>query len=321
MGILKRNVKGKTVYYEQFYVGDKRIRRSLGTSDKAEALKLSVRRELEREEADAQGIESAGTLSPTDAWAQYVAKASRHKRERTLQQENSYWRQFWAHTSKRNLYNVTKDDVFEFQDWYRTSISRNGRPRSLHTVNDALRNIGVAISNMREMGIYTGPNYFSAKEVKRIKTAKLKPKWLSKTEIETLLEAAGAHSPDMHMIYALGFYAGLRKGEMLGLRWGDVIWDRKDQNGKVVGCINIEPYETLEGRPALHELKTVESERVIPLADKLRAVLEHYKPLSDNPERLVLRPLHRFIPGKRYRWEFKRTFSEVAECIELTVSL
>lgn len=320
MGILKRNIKGKTVYYEQFYVGNKRIRRSLGTSNKSEALKLSIKRELEREDAETQGIESTGSLSPDDAWAQYAAKASRHKRERTLQQENSYWRQFWSHTPKKNLYAVSKDDVLQFQDWLRTSTSRNGRPRSLHTVNDALRNIGVAISNMREMEIYSGPNYFSGKHVKRIKTTKLKPKWLSKSDIATLLEAAEAHSPDMHMIYALGFYAGLRKGEMLGLRWSDIIWDRKDQDGNVVGCINIEPYDTLEGLPAKHELKTVESERVIPLASKLRDILSHYRPLSEASERLVLRPRKPFVAGKMYRWEFKRTFEEVAQCLERNVT-
>jgi integrase len=49
--------------------------------------------------------------------------------------------------------------------------------------------------------------------------------YLSKEEVAKLLAHVEGKAPDMHPIIATGLYAGLRKGELLGLRWSDVRLD------------------------------------------------------------------------------------------------
>lgn len=56
-------------------------------------------------------------------------------------------------------------------------------------------------------------------------TAASSLEYLSKEEVTALLAYVAAEAPDMHAIVATGLYAGLRKGELLGLRWMDVRLD------------------------------------------------------------------------------------------------
>jgi integrase len=50
--------------------------------------------------------------------------------------------------------------------------------------------------------------------------------FLSNEEVSRLLAHAREHMPDLHPMIATAIYAGLRKGELFGLRWQDIAFDR-----------------------------------------------------------------------------------------------
>lgn len=91
---------------------------------------------------------------------------------------------------------------------------------------------------------------------------------LSQSEIERLLEAAQGtrYYPILYTTLALG----LRRGEVLGLRWEDVDWVREE--------VSIRRIVTLvEGVPVVGPPKTAGSYRVLPLPPDLKAVLLEWK--------------------------------------------
>lgn len=310
MGIYKRTTSTGTTYYCEFMEDGKAVRRSLRTGTKA----IAMQRFRELETTGSFDADGGVSLSPAEAWRLYSVEAGRTKRQTTIDNELMFWRQFWAqHKGPKDLYSLNRDDGVAFQDWLRRTPTRHGKPRSTHTINDALRHMAAIFTHMTRARIYDGENPFSGEQVPRLKTPKARPKFLTQEEVALLLAEAERTSPDIHLFYALGIYAGLRKGEMLGLRWRDIEWDRRDQSGNVVGCINVDPSET-------HELKTSDSQRVVPLHDTLRGILSHYRPLSVDEERFILKPRNTFVQGKRYRWEPRRIFGEVAKVVDRPVS-
>lgn len=114
---------------------------------------------------------------------------------------------------------------------------------------------------------------------------------------QKLLETA-ASSPDGLMIYLL-YYTGIRRGEMLGLRWEDFDWDR--QLIHVQRSIDFMTKKRGEAQSA-STVKTDAGDRYVPLPDALAAIL---RPLRSLPH-LYLVSLHDNEPLRssefRVRW-------------------
>ena len=98
------------------------------------------------------------------------------------------------------------------------------------------------------------------------------PKVRSKTERRTVSaeQFSGLmryHRQDVTLAIALGYYAGLRRGEILGLRWTDVDWDNM--------AITIE--RQLDARDGtFHAPKSKNGYRTIPIPQALLHMLKHY---------------------------------------------
>lgn len=103
-------------------------------------------------------------------------------------------------------------------------------------------------------------------EVEPPKTPKLKPKALDEDTTAKFLDALGEH-PVLGITNLLGFAVGLRRGEMLGLRWGDV--DLANAQLHVRGQIVQYRDNTMEWRAP----KTESGARTVSIAHELVDVL------------------------------------------------
>ena len=274
-------------YYVKFYHRGRRVRKSLGTSKKAEALK--IKEQIERELA-------AGKYSfeeiDTDIdvfWDEYFKWAQDHKRPKTLEVEQMFWRQFTEFAKPQKLGDVIPPDVERFK----AKRKRDGlKPQS---INDALRHLQAIYNYAKKLGYYSGKNPFLG--IKRYKLERNPPKYLSKEQIDKVMTTAQEFGGDIYLVFALGIYAGLRKQEIVNARWE---WFDFNQN-----------LITLSSRDRFC-LKDSET-RTIPLHGKLAEILEPYR----QDEGFI------FIPDKekqgkhRYRYEFKRAFNTVLRMTKL----
>ena len=87
-------------------------------------------------------------------------------------------------------------------------------------------------------------------------------------EAHRFLEVAARHR--LFAAFQLGLVTGLRRGEVLALRWDDV--DLDEQRLEVVQQLAVEG-----GRPVLKQLKTEHSDRVVTFGDRTAAVLRTHR--------------------------------------------
>lgn len=269
------------VYYVKFYEHGHRIRRSLNTSNRREALKF--KEQIERELA-------AGTynVNQTDTivdvfWEEYLNWASLHKRKSTVELERILWTQFIEFCRPAKLGDVTPRDVERFK----ARRAKDGlKPRS---INNSLRHLQAIYGHASKLGFYSGSNPFHG--ISRIKIQRNPPIFLKKEEIDEILERAASHGCDIYFVFALGIYAGLRKNEIVNARWEWFDFTRK--------LITLSAHDGFE-------LKDSDS-RTVPLHDRLAEIL-----LPHRQKEGFLLVAEKTITGKnRYRYEFKRIFSSV----------
>lgn len=154
-------------------------------------------------------------------------------------------------------------------------LERAGRrPVSVNTALRALKCfVGLAIRRKW----HTGDNPFAEWEPVREAVPLRKP--LSREQVGALLDAA---TGDAKLIIALGYYTGMRIGEILAARWPWVDWD-----ARCIHVISDETFRTKSGKS-----------RTIPLNSRLAAILEAHR----KPGGFIVRPGRQ--PGKgRYRFD------------------
>jgi integrase len=116
---------------------------------------------------------------------------------------------------------------------------------------------------------------------------------LTEVQRTAVLAAAASYGRDAHLLFAIGLHAGLRRSELLALRWCDL-----DVEQRVVHVRNTAGFTTKSGR-----------NRVVPMSADLRAVIMSVHPRQGTG--FVLAPDRAIRPGKP-RWCFDRTFAAVA---------
>ena len=97
-------------------------------------------------------------------------------------------------------------------------------------------------------------------------------------EARQFLRAAAEHR--LFAAFHLGLVTGLRRGEVLALRWVDV--DLEQHQLEVVQQLSVE-----RGRPVLKQLKTEYSDRVVTFGDVTAAVLEGHRALQQGEAEFV----------------------------------
>lgn len=118
-------------------------------------------------------------------------------------------------------------------------------------------------------------------------------------QAEKLLAAAAA-SPDGLMIYLL-YYTGIRRGEMLGLQWGDIDWEKHLIH--IQRSVDFSAKKAGESQP-FSPLKTAASDRYVPIPESLEGIL---LPLRGQPQALLI-PLRDNEPltASEYRLRWNR---------------
>jgi integrase len=99
-------------------------------------------------------------------------------------------------------------------------------------------------------------------------------------EAKRFLQFAKLDSPIYYMAFLIAIHTGMRKGEVLGLRWQDIDFERKRLSVT-------QSLVKVQGKYIISDLKTTSSNRVITLDDVLLSELKKHKALQ-NQQKLLL---------------------------------
>lgn len=208
------------VYYLKFKgANGKEIRVSTSQSVKRDALKTKRRFEddMLAERLKAPGIDVVGF---EEAWQYYETALKPLKKPRTLYNERVAWNQFqiWCHRKGvRSLGALKVGDVAMWQ------AELLGLERSPVGVNTYLRMCKLIISHLIRLERITIENPFRG--VRQIREVK-QHKYIDWPDIVRLVDTAKGVGRDIHLVFILGAYGGLRKAEILSVRWEHVEWDK-----------------------------------------------------------------------------------------------
>lgn len=299
--VYKRVVGGCSVYYAILNDKGRSVRRSTGCSDKADAQRKAAEMQRLLAAGELEVRQARGTLLAGDAWTLYSKWASVNKRPRTVTHERMFWDQFLSWHKGTNLCAVTGEHALSWRDYLAKTPCKTGGLRSVYSVNDSLRAMSAIFNALVRLKHLEG-NPFNTAEAPRLPVPKRRPKYLTSAEVEHALLVAQHYSTDAYLFVALGLYAGLRKGEILNLKWRDVHEGRADDAGNIIGCLYVWEDST-------HQLKTEAASRVVPLHPVLKDILVRYR--DDNEDRYVVRPRFAHINSSGYRWDPRKAFIEI----------
>jgi len=243
MGVYRR---GNT-WYIDFYVRGQRIRKKIGPSRKLAELALKDA-EVKIAKGDYLGIYEERKIPFSDYAKQYLEYSKTNKAKRSYERDVTslrvhlvpYFGRYW-------LANISTKMIEDYK------AERKNR------VNPATVNRELAcLKNMFTKAVEWG--YLKANPAKGVKLLKEKPKtprYLTKEEVCSLLEAC---PPRIYALVATAVNTGMRRGELLNLEWTDV-----DLNKRTITVRNKEEWHT----------KNYES-RTIPVNDFLYEVLSKH---------------------------------------------
>ena len=148
---------------------------------------------------------------------------------------------------------LTEISVGDLQKFYNDTVQRTSAP----TANRYLTLLKCIFNKAKAWGDFHGDN--PCNRVSNLKEPPHRLRFLSKHEIKTLLEKT---DPRLYPILVCAIMTGMRRGEILGLRWENVSLEHN----------TIYILQSKSGKP-----------REIPLAPKLRDVLLSLEPISQGP--------------------------------------
>jgi integrase len=218
----------------------------------------------------------------------YIKAITAAKQPHTVKTIAHEWKHFVAWAKPIKLGDVSHDDIIRYKAYL-----LGDRALAKSTTRSALLCLSAVFSfAIKEMGAFEGPN--PVKGIKLPKPDERFPRYLSREEIDAVLAAAKAHSQDMHLIFAMGIYTGMRKNELLSARWS---WVDFKKGGRIL--------VQSEGRFRTKSGK----DRVIPFHDRLRAILSD----CEAGEGFILYPKHPEKSGAstKYRVVFDYAFKTV----------
>lgn len=291
MGITEGTLIKQGRYWHWKYRCDGETRwESLKVETKGEAERVR-RRRIVQYETD-RGKFLGDTVNPyvEDFNREYFAWAEEHKRRKTIEIERQYWGQLFEFTRAKRLGDIRQRDIERFKSVLKRRGLRRGPLKDV-SINDALRHLQAIFNHGIKLKLFSGENPVVG--VARYRVPKTAPDFLSRDEIERVLDAARAHSREMHWVFLLGIYCGLRKNEIVNARWEWFDFDEK--------LVRVKRSEGFE-------LKDSE-ERTIPMSDKVHVGL-----FPERAETGYLFESGRRSEGKHvYRYDPKRSFRQVAQ--------
>jgi integrase len=221
-----------------------------------------------RHETDKGTFVKPSDITVNDYLDEYFVGATRGRRRSTKVSYRDAFRPARERLGNRKLQSITKADIENLVDWMLTSgRKRGGKPGT----GLGTRSVRLTLGRLKaafEMAVDEGKLVRNV--VKLVTPPEYTPKerdtW-SRTQVRKFLRTAAATR--LHAAWRLSLY-GLRRGEVLGLRWSDI--DLKAKTLTVNQARVLVDYKV-----SIEEPKSRNGKRTLPLDDALVAALANLR--------------------------------------------
>jgi integrase len=164
-------------------------------------------------------------------------------------------------------YYVNDLKPIHFTNFYTEMANKGYKSDYIHTMHSTLRTAFKHALKWEIASRYVMTNVDAPKLEKR----KQLETWTLEEASEFLRFTEAIENDYRHIIYVLAIFTGMRKGEILGLRWQDIDWDRKAV--QIVQTV----YKTLKNAPSIQTPKTAGSVRSVSIPDNVLDELRVHK--------------------------------------------
>jgi integrase len=255
-------------WYGQWWVGDRRVQRKLGSKREPGSRRGLTRKQAERELQ--RHIEAAEAPSPTDAPT--IAEAGERlvrsleaqgRKASTLAAYESTLRvHLVPHFGERSVHEISTADVEAFIAGCQAKACA---PKSIRNYLGALHAI-LDFAKVR-------PNPVTDARKPEAPESDPDIRFLTEPELEALLRVVPDDylGPTDRALYLTAAFTGLRQGELFALRWRDVDWTASRIRVRRSFARKRAGREAQFGRP-----KSKRSSRSVPMHDRIGAELEHH---------------------------------------------
>jgi integrase len=208
--------------YLDFYHQSKRYKRSLNLDDTKSNRKYAQQRIIPEfiyklNSGEFFNIEEKNKMPTMDEFAHI--SLNMHKATRRQVTTDDYMTSYRLHIKpyfgEKKLDSIKPSDIALWQNELLSKVS----PRRIHNIRAVFN--GIIMDAMRDEIIIKNPISL----IKRPKGDKVKINPFSLEDIKLILTHAEG---DLKPFCALGFFTGMRSGEMIGLRWEDVDFEKKE---------------------------------------------------------------------------------------------
>lgn len=246
---VRTNGKEEKIYYANYVVEGRRVRRKLGKNKKLAGLALKdLEVKLERQELGFERTNDKPLKKFAEEYLEYVQTTWSPKTYKdTYKPKIGFFLDF---VRKNKLSQVTSKDIEDFKLHRLKKVSESTVAGDLIALK-AMFNWGIAQGYLRENPCKNG--------TKLKKTPKNPPRFLSREEAARLLSTA--KNSLLYSLVATALYSGLRKSELVWLEWTDI-----DLDEGIITVRNKEGFRTKNSKS-----------RTVPLSDDLKEALLPYR--------------------------------------------
>ena len=230
MGLVKR--KASECWQMSFFLEGRKVRKSTGTSNKKVAQKIydAVRLRLAQGNYDAKLKPSMPFFDLVDEFLEKHSKVEKasYKRDKVI---GDALKTYFGRTP---IGEISPYDIKEWRKWRAQHVTRTGNLITKASLNRELAFMKTMFNLAVEWG-WLKEN--SAEKVRLLRGEEKRLRILSREEITRLLEASAVY---LRPILIAAISTGMRKGEVLDLKWEDVDFDN--------GFIRVERSKNAEAR-------------------------------------------------------------------------
>jgi integrase len=262
----RKDAAGKEAWYGRWYLGDRRIKRRIGSKRPPGSTEGLTRPQAEAElrrkmQAQPTSATSTGSLSVKEAGEKLVAslEAKGRKASTLAAHESTLKIHLVPYFGNKPLGRISVEDVEAF------IASRQNAPKSVRNYLGTLHSI-FEFAKVR-------PNPVPDADKPEFVETDPDVRFLNEEELEALLRKVPKDDlgPTDHLLYLTAALTGLRQGELFALRWRDIDW------GAMRVRVRRSYARTRGGRDArFGKPKSKRSSRSVPLHDRVGAELERH---------------------------------------------
>jgi integrase len=271
VALIKRRTKSGHSYYADYYLGHKRVRKSLGANKFLAQVKVEA---IERELLLGLNFSNPEKRNITvkELAAEYLAATACRRRPRTEYEErNRFEKSIIPALGHLRLRDISQRHI---EKWISDKCSKGLKPGSVN------RHITSVKAMFKKAAEWDYVPRSPAERIKKLKDPQRSTRFLSTEEAEHLLNECHNGPPHLYPLVLLALHTGMRWSELRHLRWQDMDFKREE-----VRVENMEEHLTKSGKV-----------RAIPMT---RTVKEYFSEkrgigfLFGNPNGKPLKQLHK----------------------------